>query len=168
MNIFAIDADPQKAAMHLHDKLVVKMVLESAQLICTTRRLFGDTNHILYKECFINHPCTKWVRESVNNYIWLCRHFKALCQEYTYRYNRTHSCEKFLPILANNTILKKMIHIEQTQFALAMPDKYKVKDPIQSYRNYYINEKIKGKYWTKRHFELDDWLLSNLEKTQFK
>lgn len=167
MNIFAVDIDPQKAAIHLHDKLVVKMILESAQLICTTRHLFGDKNPILYKPCFINHPCTKWIRESVNNYIWICKHFKALCEEYTYRYGKSHTCEKFIPILGDD-LLNNMIDIEQTPFALAMPDEYKVEDSIQSYRNYYLGKKIQGKFWTNRREELDYWLLSNLKDEQFK
>lgn len=57
MNIFVVDSDPVKAAMHLHNRHVVKMTLESAQLICTTRRWFGDTNPILYKPTHIHHPC---------------------------------------------------------------------------------------------------------------
>lgn len=167
MNIFVVNADPRIAAMHLSDKLVVKMILESAQMISTTRRWFGDTNPILYKSCFINHPCTKWVRESVNNYIWLCKHFKALCEEYTYRYNKSHDCEKFIPILGDS-LLESMINVERTPFVLAMPDEYKTDDPVQSYRNYYLGKKIDGKFWTKRQFELDDWLLDHLDEKQFK
>lgn len=167
MNIFIIDEDPRKAAVHMHDRHVIKMILESAQMLSTTRRWFGDENPILYKTCFINHPCTKWVRESTNNYIWLCKHFKALCEEYTYRYGRSHVCEKFIPLIGDE-LLNKMIDVERTHFALAMPEEYKVEDPVQSYRNYYIGKKIQNNFWTKRRFELDDWLLNSLDNTQFK
>lgn len=167
MNIFVIDEDPYKAAMHMHDKHVVKMVLESAQLICTTRRLLGDDNPMLYKITHINHPCTIWARESVQNYLWLCRHFKALCEEYTYRYGRTHVCERFIPIMCDE--LKYPLNDwPLTTFRLAMPEKYKTDDPVQSYRNYYLGEKIQKKFWTKRRYELDDWLLSHLEEKQFR
>jgi len=39
MNIFYVDADPKKAAMCLVDKHVVKMILETAQLLCTAHRV---------------------------------------------------------------------------------------------------------------------------------
>jgi hypothetical protein len=80
MNIFAIDDRPKKAAMHVNNQHAVKMPLESAQLLSTTRRYFGDKNPRLYKSTHVNHPSNVWVRESLANYIWLCHHFKALCE----------------------------------------------------------------------------------------
>jgi len=169
MNIFAVDADPVKAAMHLHDKLVVKMILESAQLISTTRRWFGDKNSVLYKPSFIMHPSNIWLRKSINNYFWLCRHFKALCEEYRYRYKRPHKSEFLIVIMGEfNDDMLPMNDVPQTQFALAMPDKYKVADPIESYRNYYINEKIQNNFWTMRKLELDKWLTSHLSDSYYK
>jgi len=35
VNIFAVDKDPQTAAQQLCDKHVVKMILESAQMLCS-------------------------------------------------------------------------------------------------------------------------------------
>jgi len=43
MNIFYLDKDPVKAAQYSCDKHVVKMILESAQMLCT------DVLHIEYK-----------------------------------------------------------------------------------------------------------------------
>lgn len=170
MNIFAIDYDPVKAAMHLHDRHVVKMTLESAQLISTTRRWFGDQNPLLYRSTHINHPSNIWLRESFNNYIWLCKHFKALCEEYRYRYRRSHKSEFIIGLMGDfdNDNMLPMTDIPQTPFALAMPDKYKVKDPVESYRNYYLAEKIQGNFWTMRRYELDDWLTFNLNDEQYK
>jgi hypothetical protein len=166
MNIFAIDIDPLRSAIQLHDKHVVKMILESAQLLCTTRRLFGATDPELYKQCFQNHPCTKWVRESSQNYTWLYKHLEALCCEYTYRYGRIHKVASMLKMLSYHPVELKNLGL--TKFALAMPEEYKVEDPIQSYRNYYLGKKIQGKFWTNRQHELDDWLFYNLDDNQFK
>ena len=167
MNIFIVDKDPYKAAIHLNDKHIVKMIVESAQLLSTTRRYFGDTNPFLYKSCFVNHPCSEWIRESFENYLWLLTHFKALCDEYTYRYLKIHKCLGLLSYFSNElpTLESKGL----TKFALAMPDEYKVDDPVQSYRNYYLGKKIEGKFWTSRtKDDLDSWLTSSLEDFQFK
>ena len=86
MNIFAVDNDPKIAAQQLCDKHVVKMILESAQMLCAVFPN-GDAP---YKRAFYNHPCTKWARESVENYEWLLNHAYAMCQEYTRRYGKVH------------------------------------------------------------------------------
>lgn len=167
MNIFFIDQDPIKAAYQQTDKHVVKMALESAQLLSTTRRYYGDTSSVLYKSTHINHPSNLWVRESLANYLWLCHHFKALCQEYTYRYHKTHKSMGLL--FKFGQPLDSIPDIGLTPIKLAMPDQYKVDDPIQSYRNYYLAEKIKDKYWTNRKKEdLDHWLSSQVLDAQFK
>lgn len=41
MNIFVLDTCPVVAAQYLNDKHVVKMVLESAQILCTVHHEFG-------------------------------------------------------------------------------------------------------------------------------
>lgn len=169
MNIFAIDSDPQRAAIHLHDRHVVKMTLESAQLISTTRRWFGDQNPLLYSPTHIMHPSNIWLRESINNYLWLCRYFKALCEEYRYRYRRAHRSEFIIGLMGNfSDDMLPMTDTSQTPFALAMPDEYKVDNPVQSYRNYYLGEKIQDNFWTMRRFELDDWLVFSLFDSQYK
>jgi len=165
MNIFAVDLNPQKAAMHLHNKHIIKMILESAQMLCTTQRLFGNSNFNLYNIAFVNHPCTIWVRTTQQNYNWLFLHFIYLLEEYKYRYNKIHSCERLIKYLVYAPI--EMYSYGLTPFAKAMPDKYKVYDSVQSYRNYYINEKIQNNFWKKRRYELDNWLLEHLKLEQF-
>lgn len=167
MNIFAIDADPVKAAKQMHDKHVNKMIVESAQMLSTVRRHYGDHTSGLYKSCFVKHPCTLWVKQSLSNYLWLCFHFKALCEEYTYRYYKIHKTHNLLVLLSRELV--GIPDIGLTPFATAMPDKYKVNNPIQSYRNYYLGQKIQNKYWTNRtKDELDPWLSSHLSDDQFK
>jgi hypothetical protein len=84
MNIFVSDLDPIVAAQNLDDKRVVKMALESAQILSTIG--LGR-----YKPTHVNHPCTKWAGASPSNTLWLFRHFHALCTEYYYRFNREHA-----------------------------------------------------------------------------
>ena len=74
MNIFVLHSDPKRCAILHLDKHVVKMILESAQMICTTHHLHPNQDmlyDIPYKKSFVNHPCTKWARKSRANFSWL-------------------------------------------------------------------------------------------------
>tara|TARA_B100000287_G_C20366959_1_gene676193 strand:+ start:212 stop:712 length:501 start_codon:yes stop_codon:yes gene_type:complete len=146
MNIFCLDEDPIKAVQMMCDKHIVKMILESAQLMSTAHReLDGDNaNENLYKSTHKNHPSAKWVRESLWNYVWLYRHWVAMNDEYKLRYNKTKnhkSFDKLNDILRNppkNIPLAKI----GTLPTPAMPDYCKIDgDVVASYRKYYINEK---------------------------
>ena len=47
MNIFVLDRSPQAAAQMQCDRHVVKMVLESAQMLCTAVNLLGGESPYL-------------------------------------------------------------------------------------------------------------------------
>ena len=69
MNIFKLDESPVVSAKYACDKHVVKMILESAQMLCAVH----PEGTAPYKRSFYNHPCTKWVRESnLNIFILFC------------------------------------------------------------------------------------------------
>ena len=89
MNIFALDICPVKSAELQHDKHVVKMILESAQMLCTAYHEHNIEN-VPYKKTHHNHPCSVWVRKDMYNFYWLVDHALALCQEYKYRYKKIH------------------------------------------------------------------------------
>ena len=95
MNIFYFDECPVVSAEAQPDKMLVKMPLETAQMLCTAHRVLDGDEYAdsvgLYKEAYKNHPCTIWARESSSNYSWLYRHFLALGMEYNYRYGKTHA-----------------------------------------------------------------------------
>ena len=104
MNIFVTDRDPVKSAQCLPDKHVVKMPLESCQMLAIVASKewghgFGKlpkidgTSYLTEKGAFRNHPCTIWAQE---NYRWLIEHGLALCYEYTHRYGKIHSCQHTL------------------------------------------------------------------------
>ena len=170
MNIFYFydkdEADSfKKSAQAQPDKMLVKMPLETAQMLCTAHREldgddYADANG-LYKRAYWNHPCTIWARTTSDNYFWLYEHFLALGEEYKYRYGREHAS---IVKLAKPLVCRpENIKIDaMTLPAQAMPDEYKHEDPIVAYRRYVINEKhyakwekgrSKPKWWNKDYAE---------------
>jgi hypothetical protein len=165
MNIFYLDKNPKKAAQMMTDKHVVKMIVESAQLMSTCHRVldgkpvkatsinnrsFTTYKHnnslmesTLYKASNYNHPCALWLRESGDNYDWLYDHFCELSSEYQKRFNREHlTYTKLKDVIKQRP--KNIPLVEGTFPELAMPENYRVpNDAVQSYRNYYEGEKLK-------------------------
>ena len=140
MNIFYLDKNPVKAAQVQYNKHVVKMILESAQMLCAAHHVLGSKLDIPYKIAHKNHPSTIWTRECAANYSWLYEHMRALGYEYTKRYGRKHlsitKCKTPLYFAPEN-----IPHEEFEQPPQCMPDEFKDKCSIQAYWNYYIGEK---------------------------
>lgn len=144
MNIFFLSFNPRLAAEHHCDKHVVKMILETAQLLYSAHWVTDPTRLLpdAYKLAHKNHPCAIWTRESLDNYKWLCELGYWLCQEYRFRYkNKTHKTESHLEWLRANPPAIPSIGI--TTIRLAMPDEYKRPNPVESYRTYYRENKLK-------------------------
>lgn len=137
MNIFYLDADPKLCAQYHCDKHVIKMIVETAQLLCSAH--WASHSSAPYKKTHINHPCSKWVRESIFHYHWLCKLGLELCKEYTFRYNKIHKTEKVIEWLIMNC--PNLPYSKFKEPPLAMPNYCKIGDTIQSYRNYYMKEK---------------------------
>jgi hypothetical protein len=142
MNIFYLDKDPVKAAKYQYNKHVVKMILESAQMLCTAHRHYGNEN-VPYKKAHYNHPSTIWTRQNTKHYYWLYNHMLALGNEYTKRYNKTHkTIIKCSDVLANAPL--SMPTIKFVEPPQCMPNEYKVEsNSIKAYWNYYIGDKWK-------------------------
>ena len=101
MNIFHTDPDPIKCAQNLDSKRLIKMCLESAQILSVSYPYITlKTSTDLYKPTHSNHPANVWARENQDNYSWLFAHFQALLGEYTVRFNKTHACSRLKDILA--------------------------------------------------------------------
>jgi hypothetical protein len=140
MNIFYLDKDPVKAAQLQYNKHVVKMILESAQMLCTIHRHFGNED-VPYKSTHKNHPSTKWARENWSHYNWLYQHMIALGDEYTKRYGKTHlTIQKCVPVLEKIPLGIKLDNSFE-QPPQCMPDQYKNECSVKAYWNYYIGEK---------------------------
>ena len=151
MNIFYLDRDPIVSASYFYDKHKVKMILESAQMLCSAFPQ-GDAP---YKRTHFNHPCSKWIRESVENYEWLLIHAYALCDEYTSRYGKVHKTQAVIDWCDNNRL--ELPDIGLTQQPTCMPDYCKTESVVESYRKYYINEKAKFAKW--KDGNIPSWFL---------
>jgi hypothetical protein len=149
MNIFYFNECPTESAQAQPDKMLVKMPLETAQMLCTAHRELDGNEYAdeqgLYKRAYWNHPCTIWARESSANYFWLYKHFLALGREYTFRYGKIHkSVDKLSRALFKQP--DNISRIGMTTLAQAMPDEYKHDDPTVAYRDYVIHEKHYAKW----------------------
>ena len=181
MNIFYVDSNPTIAAQSMVDRHVVKMILETAQLLSTAHRVLdgvqtegksksgrkskkwslpNDDDNIMYSATHVNHPSAVWARQSTNNYIWLYNHLLALGAEYSHRYSRTHiTISKLSAILSNPP--KNLTKQEFTKMPSCMDTSYIVsEDPVENYRNYYNKGKRSLFRWTKRN--PPNWALGDI------
>ena len=153
MNIFYLHDDPRIAASAMTNKHIVKMILESAQLLSTAHHVLDKDNlvvkkDLIYKPTHKNHPSAIWVRECIANYLWLRDHLLALLQEYGKRYGKQSSDHKTYGVFMNLFYPPLNIphnNFKRTPMRVAITNKAHVvdSDPIASYRNYYIAEKLK-------------------------
>jgi hypothetical protein len=153
MNIFYLDKNTTKCAQYHNDKHVVKMILETAQLLCGSHWM--TNGEAPYRLSHKNHPCSIWVRQDLNNYLWLCDLGIKLCWEYNHRYGKTHMTYDTLLWCAENH--PKIPNEKFTNPPLAMPDEYKELCHVQSYRNYYIGEKRDFSTWKNR--DIPNWFV---------
>lgn len=188
MNIFVLDSSPVLAAQYQCDKHVVKMIVESAQMLSTAHRLLdgtqseesrinksGKTRNVkvwrlddseldakLYGVTHRGHPSTLWTMESLSNYIWHYQHFCALCDEYTFRYGKKHKTDEKLRFVLDDAP-QNIKDVPQTRFRLAMksqPQCINEDDPIGSYRAFYQTKQGRFKMvWSKRG--RPDWFVVN-------
>ena len=192
MNIFILNENPIRAAQEQCDKHVVKMIVESAQMLSTAHRMLdgyvekrasksgkrmvnywvhpnSNMEETLYKAVHHGHPCTVWTMESLANYAWHYEHFCALSIEYEYRYKKKHATfEKLEEILS---IPPKNIpqNVGQTPFKLAMqhePQCMHEEDPVRSYQEYYYTKRDRfDMKWTER--PVPDWFVSQMINENF-
>ena len=167
------------------DKHVVKMIVESAQMLSTAHRMLDgkivmkpsrsgkrmikyydlyegaddlEAEMLYYSAVHHGHPCTKWTMESSENYRWHHKHFVALCDEYTHRYGKTHKTDRLLrsPLW---TLPRNITEGSLTPFALAMsanPECMFPNDPVKSYKLYYHTKQDRfAMVWTNR--ETPEW-----------
>jgi hypothetical protein len=159
MNIFYLDRDPELAAKAHCDKHVVKMILESAQILCTVINEKAGYQVTPYKTTHRNHPCTLWAGTNKANAYWLVNLTKALDEEFRRRFNHqvSHKSYQMLVDIQINTLIST--YLPEGFFtppALAMPDEYRLADPVESYRLYYRLDKQHLLTYTKT--ERPSWL----------
>ena len=160
MNIFAVNDDPRLAALELPDKLIPKMIVESAQMLSTAHRVLdgdekADMLH-LYKKAYENHPSCIWVRQDAMNYWWLWMHALTLCAEYRWRFtdvdtlSGSHKTETVIHALQDlplNIPANKDTNWEVLEdLPLCMPDQYKTENgydqrATQAYQSFVTRDK---------------------------
>ena len=160
MNIFVTAPCPIQSARNLPDKHIVKMPLETCQMLSI---IYSDWYYgvgKLYKSdgtpyrtahgAFRKHPCTMWAAANQYNLAWLIRHGYALCDEYNQRYGKVHTCLDVIS-QAERIFHRSFSHINTlyhasrkvTEFTRAMPEdlKYNTRiNTIEAYK-YYLNTK---------------------------
>ena len=174
MNIFGLEYDDKRgfkfpcaieSARSQCDKHIVKMPLESCQMLCTAHRVLDGGNDHLYKIAHPKHPSTLWTMESRANYYWHYRHWQELCREYTFRYGKVHkSWQKY-----GECLLWAPQNIPDssalTPFKLAFkthPECVVEGDPVASYRKFYKTKQDRfDMKWTKRR--VPNWFLTSEE-----
>lgn len=180
MNLFVLDSNPVLAAQQQCDKHVVKMIVESAQMLSTAHRMLdgklerrpsksGKTmskywvlpdkrEDKFYKAVHMHHPCTVWTMQSDKNYNWHYNHFIALCDEYRYRYGKTHKTDCDLRYALADTP-KNIPNGSLTPQPLAMkanPECMNYNDIVGSYRKFYQTKQDRFKMaWTRR--KIPEW-----------
>jgi hypothetical protein len=145
VNVFAVDRDPVRAARALCDRHVVKMTLETAQILCTAASTrFGHRTP--YRPTHANHPCVAWAVATRGNWDWLVRHGLALADEYRRRYGRVHPSRAVIARMARRGPPRSQTRRRQP-FAQTMPDRYRGPDPVAAYRRFYVGEKARFATW---------------------
>lgn len=161
MNIFYLHQDPNVAPTFLYNKHAVKMVLETAQILCTAHQVLAeetgvDTKYIPYRKAYYNHPSCVWARQSKQNYDWLFNYFRSICLEYFNRYDKIHT--SWVKCRHLDFAPQGIADTGFTQPPQCMPDEYKEDCSIQAYWNYYIQGK--------KHIARDNELLHTFRPRQ--
>ncbi len=156
MNIFILSRNPYVSATYMCDKHIPKMIIESAQMLASALRRHGARDGEMpltqkgtpFGNAFPNHPCTRWVGDNKMNFTWLLHHAYALLDQYKLRYGKNHATGTAIRWMGNMDALLPWGN-NNYDFALAMPDQYKRKCPVESYRLYYRTEKARFAKWEK-------------------
>ena len=115
----------------------------------------NDTVEGVYKMAHLNHPCSKWTRQTRSNFNWLCEMTEELFQEYTRRYGKQHKSYPIFQTCRNHANI--IPEGELTPHAQAMPPEYKDSDPVKAYRTYYIKDKKEFSKW--KMGNTPDWFI---------
>ena len=181
MNVFVTEHCPYKSAEVLPDKHIVKMPLETCQMLAVvySKWYFNWGDELLHKKdgspyntkkgAFRGHPCTVWAAEDISKTAWLLAHGVALCYEYYKRYGKVHSCSNTLQearqVFNEKTKKDLSIHRDVTEFAFAGPDEFKYDSSIDTLTKY--KRYIASKPWVKDNYlripdRKPDWVNDNV------
>jgi hypothetical protein len=159
MNIFVLHHAAPIAASYHCDVHVVKMTLETAQILATVHHLHGNSDAVKYKPTHQNHPCVQWAAASLTNYRWLQLLGESLARQYNSRFGKEHACAQLFrgelsdaPPALNRAPVSPHV--------LCMPDDCKDSDPVIAYRKYYQKKYRENTWmsWDRSVYGAPDWL----------
>jgi hypothetical protein len=174
MNIFYLDQRPDICARYHNDKHVIKMALESTQLLflayhdlASKQAAAGEQVTAyeglpkVYKPAHANHPCGLWARDNGNNWWWLWSLAMCLCVEYTYRFKKVHACHEILNAMQLKPPLQSETNPEVITerprcFGPFQEELAHIEDTLEAYREYYRRAKGHLNTYTRR--EPPKWL----------
>lgn len=150
MNIFYLDHSSRTAAEMMHDKHVVKMTLETAQILSSVCHRHGTWVEEMYRPTHKNHPSVLWAGDSSEHFWWLYAHGMWLCREFEYRYNHHHKSSEVIELMPYFAP-KQFPCTTFTEPPQAMPDEFKIPgNSVAAYRAYYLGRKVEQSKWTRR------------------
>ena len=145
MNIFAIEGNAEtgeidwRASARSQDNYrVVKMILESCQILCTVLNEQGLDAP--YRSFNPKHPSCLWAAESSANFLSLIKHCDAMIAEYGERFGRLHKCAAVLQQVVGMYDKSLFDNHDPTPLRQAMPEHFKSDNPVLSYRKYYASK----------------------------
>ena len=163
MNIFALDRAPFWAARDHNDRHSVKMILETAQLLCTAHHVLDGPKaqkrigDMVLRPTHVNHPCAVWARSGDRRYQWLQALGMALLVEYRSRYGKLHAYCDLMDRLEMQPLNIPVQRIKSVNdWPQCMPEQYKRPDPVEAYRLYYFYEKKHLAQW-REPASIPDW-----------
>ena len=121
-------------------------------MLVTARVMRGDlpqgTKYFTYR--MRNHPCSFWVRNDRQGFIYASQLLRSLCDEYTYRFNKTHATDTFYFNLPEPNLKKIFPYRRRMKdIPMAVGNHPLTNDPVEVYRSYYLTKSWDLK-WTKR------------------
>lgn len=164
MNIFYLSKRPKICALLHCDAHVVKMILETAQILYSCHYMNNGrppkTSALEpYRLTHKNHPSSVWARSAAAHYNWLCDLGLALCARYKEMYKRSHKTQPHIELLAEvgfpgidtfdmrpppaiTKYATKGLPPNINWMALAMPQEYVTNNAKTSYLQYYASKYI--------------------------
>jgi len=159
MNLFVLHHDPEVAAVQACNQHVVKMPTETAQMLgyiahrnsgqdwsdFPRRHPDGSPHPYSGKGSHKNHPATLWVGTSQANWEWAVAHGLGLCAEYTRRYGKVHKAQAIIEWFRDCTTPPPPGPLQP--FVQCMPEQFRKADPIEGYRAFYLEDKVRFATW---------------------
>ncbi len=143
MPVYFLDNNPREAARCLCDKHLGRILVDTVQILCAVCQHYDY--EVPYNSFSGNDFIVVWAKTSLANFRWLNDYADEIGKEYVKRYKKSHATIDVLKELPT----PPLANISLTEFPSIVPDKYKMEDTVESYRNLYIHEKSKNATWNK-------------------